>query len=131
MPTLPTRPLYNRSRKNHEPLQVYGYILSEKEMVDWLRWDEKRNIRGHDSDYEEEAIEKIAERLRASNELDYSWTAVRNPVDNELTSCFYVGSNHNKATLKRAKNWKRIRRYQRVLGIEEDVLPCWYKVVAA
>ena len=109
-------------------MQVYGYILSDKEMVDWLRRSGTRIKRGHEEDYEDEALEKIAEMLRDSNELDYSWATVRDPIDNRLTNCFYVGANNNMGGLKRAKDWARIRRYQGVLGVDEDVLPCWYKV---
>jgi hypothetical protein len=125
MPDLPTCRLRNRSRKDHVRLQVFGWIMSFEEAVNWLlRKGEPAGPR--DGTF---AIETIVEALQLKkNELHYPWTIVTNPVDKELTNCFYVGSNRSPGSLNRAKDWERIRRFQRVLEIDEDVLPRWYKV---
>jgi hypothetical protein len=128
MPDLPTCPLRNRSRKDHVRLQVFGWIVSFEEAENWLLRKGVRAKPGREWDFGSLAVETIAKALQLKNELDYSWTSVKDPVDKQLTNCFFVGANHDTAALNRAKDWERIRRFQRVLEIDEDVLPRWYKV---
>jgi hypothetical protein len=97
-------------------------------MVDWLRRRGQHIPPEHESRSQYTALDRIMNILQDKSELCYPWAPVRNPVDKRLTNCFYVGANHHLVALEKAKDWARIRRYQHVLEIEEDVLPRWYKV---
>ncbi|KAF9503897.1 hypothetical protein BS47DRAFT_737448 [Hydnum rufescens UP504] len=50
-------------------------------------------------------------------------------VDKQAAFCFTTGSNRNQAGLENAKNRRKIRVFQRVLGIEKGVMPRWCKVM--
>jgi hypothetical protein len=58
-----------------------------------------------------------------------SWDLVKHHVDKQTAFCFTIGSDRNQAGLENAKNLRKIRMFQRVLGIGKDVMPRWYKVV--
>jgi hypothetical protein len=91
-----------------------------EEAVEWLRRNGKPIKPGRQADWCK-AIHAIAGALQLKGEMDYSWTCVKNPVDKQLANCFFVGANHDAGGLNRAKDWEWIRRFQRVLGIDEDV----------
>jgi hypothetical protein len=107
-------------------LYLYGWIFSTDDTLAWV----ERNGTPSETHYQNgvfEATQTIGEKLQAPSELSIPWAVVVHPAnDKDEIGCFFVGTNYSTRDLAKAGNRDRIRRYQRVLELE-DVLPSWYE----
>ncbi|KAF9505753.1 hypothetical protein BS47DRAFT_1367859 [Hydnum rufescens UP504] len=121
--------IYNPSPYNYIPLWVFGYALNMEEMFAWQEKHDPQEKTFDDYHSSYPTLKEIERRLYGKPTLLSTWEVVKHPIDKQVAFCFTIGSNRNQAGLENAKNRLRIRKVQKVLGIEKDVKPRWYKVV--